>query len=459
MWSPEASDFFYDTPPRIMGSETEFTVQTKWQPQLDKIAALHPHIIYGSLSEAWLSNGSKLYYDVGTSDEEPDSEIAHFDGTLEYATPECRSAHEVAIYEKAGEQLVHSIATEITGGAITYPVYKRTAYETIDDSDGNTLSSGYSTGHHENYFTPIFPGNERTLHALLGYLATRPIWAGAGMVRNLGYSVSQKNAVVSYTDPLQGAYVAMTGKRPIDFKPMNRLEVRSGDGNMSPWAIRTKFAMTSLVLRMLEHNAFPHDALFFDTRDIQSASEALQFNPYQLLENGWSAISHQEYIAQKALAFAQAKGVPAEEVIAAKDVIEVCTQLERSETIIAAADILSDRVDWAAKLLRLQKRFGAITDLRTLSTANLSYVQHDLLWEAIGDSSASSRWYKSKNNTAERSAVEHAITEPPTTRAKQRVDAITRYTDIITHVEWDFIRTDDPVANKHDFTSPYLEKN
>jgi len=125
---------------RIFGIENEYgvTCTLRGQRRLspDEVARylFRKVVSWGRSSNVFLGNGSRLYLDVGSHPE--------------YATPECDSAHELVVHDKAGERIVEQLLADAE---------ERLASEGIRGDvflfKNNTDSAGNSYGCHENYLT------------------------------------------------------------------------------------------------------------------------------------------------------------------------------------------------------------------------------------------------------------------------------------------------------------------
>ncbi|MGB4767844.1 MAG: proteasome accessory factor PafA2 family protein [Candidatus Saccharimonas sp.] len=422
----DGPDFLHDTPPRIMGSETEFTMQTRSMPDITQLRSLGTHTLC-TIDDTylWLDNGGLVYYDSALERDEP---------VLEYATPECSSAGELCLYEKAGERLALQVAREIVGNKTSHPLYKRTAYRDVYDSTGIQRLFESSIGHHENYSTPLLC----TLyahHALASYLATRPLWSGAGIVTPTGFQLSQRARAVSFLPQKHPDRVHHGLKTPIMYHN-GRIEVRSGDGNMLPNAIRTKYAMTSLVLRLIEHEIFPDSAIYWDEYTTQAASETASAEPHEKpLSSTPSAIQQQTLIARHALRFAENHPVPAEELAAARQVHMILQALSSTPSLITAAQNIGPITDWSAKLTRMHYTIGRSDwDHTRYTTESLPAVYHDLSWEEVGDNTPSTQIEQLIPGE-----IDHALNHPPHTRAKVRTDHVRSLALDILGIQWNEI--------------------
>lgn len=170
-------DFYSDTPPpRIISSEMEYCIQDPLNSPSDFIDAAIAlsglralptcsHDGYHGLG-FMLENGARIYQDTNRD---------------EYASPECSDALTLALVEHRGDRLIADTALVTPGikGA-----YKRIGY----DHKKRATSAGY----HESY---LIPNGLLDIYiakiAVASLLATRVIWAGAGIVGET-YRHSQK---------------------------------------------------------------------------------------------------------------------------------------------------------------------------------------------------------------------------------------------------------------------------
>jgi proteasome accessory factor A len=232
---------------RIYGLENEYgvTCTLRGQRRLspDEVARyLFRRVVsWGRSSNVFLANGARLYLDVGSHPE--------------YATPECDSIHELVVHDKAGERILEQLLTSAE---------QRLADEGIRGDiylfKNNTDSAGNSYGCHENYLTGRQDEFAHYADALIPFLVTRQIYAGAGKVlqtaRGAMFCISQRAEHI-----WEGVSSATTRSRPIintrdephaDAERYRRLHVIVGDSNMSEYATFLKVGTTAILLRMLE---------------------------------------------------------------------------------------------------------------------------------------------------------------------------------------------------------------
>ena len=205
-------------------------------------------VAWGRSSNVFLTNGARLYLDVGSHPE--------------YATAECDSLLDVVAQDRAGERIVEGLMAD---------AQERLAEEEIEGEiflfKNNTDSAGNSYGCHENYLIRRRQDYLEQIEAMLPFLVTRQLFCGAGKVletpRGTIFSFSQR------ADHMwEGVSSATTRSRPIvntrdephaDAEEFRRLHVIVGDSNMSETTTLAKVATMDLVLRVLESGPMSRD--------------------------------------------------------------------------------------------------------------------------------------------------------------------------------------------------------
>lgn len=417
-------------PPRAFGSETEYTHDKELLSVIHKSQASHgknklslfdfvdPDIALSrgrtEGTSVVITTGAELYIDLGM---------------LEYATPECRTPHELLLHERAGEQIVtdtyQRLADHTENSEVS--VYKRSGYANVVH-DGMTLIREDSVGNHENYtsLNPFGVGeyNDRATmlnqsvaaHCFADFLALRKLIDGIGMVNSENYSITQKPAAIDFRN-----FDHMTGhgiKRPF-FQNASRLEVRSGEGNKSDWAKEFIIGLTSLVIRLIEHEKYPKEMLLANPNQ---ALYAISRNP---LANVWlesgdkmKGIDVLKNIVNAAVEIGIASpDFPAYEQKAANDFYTFYDDLHKIDLKKGDVKALSDRIDWAARYEYMIEK-GATYD--TFTSWDLDQVRHDLKWDKLGNKDIARRRFRRFGHTA----LQVPIPEPPRTRALARVNII-----------------------------------
>lgn len=232
---------------RIFGLETEFGLHLDAPGSRpitpEEVAGhlFHSVVQWGRSSNVFLTNGSRLYIDVG----------AH----PEYATAECDSITQLIALDKAGERIVHDL---VRGGE------DRLRASGIDGTihlyKNNTDSAGNSYGCHENYLVRRRADYKTFASDLLPFLVTRQIVTGAGCITRTPsgahYSFSPR------ADHMwEGMSSATTRSRPMintrdephaTAELYRRMHVIVGDSTMSEPTLLLKVGATDLILRLME---------------------------------------------------------------------------------------------------------------------------------------------------------------------------------------------------------------
>lgn len=258
---------------RIVGIETEFGLElldeegrafsSSDTKSLKKEIIITQLGIRGRDRKNFQPNGSRIYRDVGDH--------------IEYATPECRSARNLVIYDKAGERMIHKIVLkgrEQRGIKEKLIVFKNNTDLTKE------IGVGSSWGCHENYLIPDVYFKDDNLetgyrwkvffHLLTPFLITRQIYSGGGwffLKDNTGNKKvdSRPFPVLSQRAPFVNS---VYNEAPINQRRQKqmlkvklaftneggfrRLEVRVGESNLAEWSTYLKVGTAAIVLRMIE---------------------------------------------------------------------------------------------------------------------------------------------------------------------------------------------------------------
>ena len=334
---------------RIYGIETEFGVtftlrgQRRLSPDEVSRFLFRKVVAWGRSSNVFLENGSRLYLDVGSHPE--------------FASAECDSLHDVVAQDKAGEMILREL--------VDY------AQQQLDDEGirgeiflfkNNTDSTGNSYGCHENYCIERIEDLTRLEQVFIPYLISRQIFTGAGKVvtntKGTNYSMSQRAEHI-----WEAISSATTRSRPIintrdephaDPERFRRLHVIVGDSNMSEFATYLKVGTAAVVLAMIEDKqtvlrdynmASPINALRDISYDLWSKETVKLVNGRDM-----TALEIQEDLCERAEAFVQGHdALPEDQKNAVRLWREVIEQY-RSDPML-----LSDRVDWIAKLQIIER--------------------------------------------------------------------------------------------------------
>ncbi|MGH8828415.1 MAG: Pup--protein ligase [Jiangellaceae bacterium] len=358
---------------RIFGLENEYGVTCTFRGQRrlspDEVARylFRRVVTWGRSSNVFLSNGARLYLDVGSHPE--------------YATPECDSLIDLVTHDKAGERVLEGLLVDAE---------KRLAEEGIAGDvylfKNNTDSAGNSYGCHENYLVGRHGEFSRLADVLIPFLVSRQIICGAGKVlqtpRGAVYAVSQRAEHI-----WEGVSSATTRSRPIintrdephaDAERYRRLHVIVGDSNMNENTTLLKVGATDLVLRMIEAGVGLRDlSLENPIRAIREISHDLTGRRKVRLAGGReaSALEIQEEYFTKARDFVERRdiGTPT-----TRKVLELW---ERTLKAIDSGDLalIEREIDWVSKY-RLIERYRAKhgMSLTHPRVAQLDLAYHDI---------------------------------------------------------------------------------
>jgi len=357
---------------RIFGIETEFGVTCTFHGQRrlspDEVARyLFRRVVsWGRSSNVFLSNGSRLYLDVGSHPE--------------YATAECDDLVQLVTHDKAGERILEDLLVDAE---------RRLADEGIGGDiflfKNNTDSAGNSYGCHENYLVTRAGEFSRIADVLLPFLVTRQLICGAGKVlqtpRGAVYCLSQRAEHI-----WEGVSSATTRSRPIintrdephaDAERYRRLHVIVGDSNMAEPTTLLKIGTANLVLEMIEQGVqFRDFTLDNPIRAIREISHDLSGRRPVRLAGGReaSALDIQREYYSRAVQHVQAN----DSGPTARRVVELWG---RALDAVEQQDfsLIDTEIDWAIKH-RLVERYRSKhnLDLSSPRVAQLDLAYHDI---------------------------------------------------------------------------------
>ena len=406
---------------RIFGIETEYGVTCTFNGQRrlspDEVARylFRRVVAWGRSSNVFLTNGSRLYLDVGSHPE--------------YATAECDSVPQLIAHDRAGERILEGLVAEaqvrLQEDGIRGDVYL---------FKNNTDSAGNSYGCHENYLVEREGEFSLLAERFIPFLISRQLIVGAGKVlqtpRGASYCLSQR------ADHMwEGVSSATTRSRPIintrdephaDADLYRRLHVIVGDSNMSETTTMLKVGSADLVLRMLEAGVVMRDmSLENPIRAIRDMSHDITGKRTVRLTTGreLSALDMQTEYFEKAEEFAHRRGLVENPTVSR--VLELWGRVLKS---VAADDtsLIDREIDWAIKR-RLLERYMVkhSLDLESPRIAQLDLAYHDI------DRSRGLYNLLERSGLVERVVSDLDVFEakavpPQTTRAKLRGDFVRR---------------------------------
>lgn len=406
-------------PKRVMGIETEYGLTTPTvtgQPSSltaeDGAQRLFRKVVeWGRSTNTFLTNGSRLYLDVG----------AH----PEYASAECDSIDDLIAADKAGDRIFQSMADDANEKLVEDGLPER-----IHLIKNNVDSAGNSYGCHENYLIRRRRDFRARVDSLVPFFITRQVITGAGHIRTkpggAEYEVSQR------ADQMWDAISsASTRSRPIvntrdephgDIEKYRRMHVIVGDTNMSEVSTALKFAMTEMLLSLLDDGVImPKLKLLEPMRAIRDISHDIDLKTTVDLEEGGrrTALEIQREFAEAAHKHYESRGYMDEleptRLNLANLWLESIELLEQGDL-----DSLDTKLDWVAKLKLLERyraKSGASWDDPRLSRLEFAY--HDIS-PTSGVYSAMARQGLLETIVPEKMIVDAMENPPATTRAALR---------------------------------------
>jgi len=376
------------------------------------------------LVNAVLTNGARYYVDH-----------AH----PEISTPECLTAREALLFDRAAEEIVRAsmrAATALLPDGAEILCHK-------NNSDGK----GNSYGCHENYLMAREVPFGRIVHQITPHFVTRQIAVGAGKVgcelpgvtaNEVPFQLSQRadffEEEVGLETTLKRPIVNTRDEPHCDPNKSRRLHVIVGDANMSETATLLKVGATAIVLAMIEDDAIGDDlALANPVAAIRQVSHDPSLRRTVLLRNGQraTALEIQWQLLERAQKYERTHGLSAVGDEVGREVLalwnDVLAGLERDPESVA------HQVDWVAKRRVVQgyaERHGAAPDDARLKALDLQY--HDL---------RADRCLALKvglDVLVDPADVHEATTMPPTTtRAYFRGRCLAKWPDDVVAANWD----------------------
>src|SRR5213075_954919 len=296
--------------------------------------------------------------------------------------------------------------------------------------------------------TPILPAPAKIVSAILPFLITRQIFAGAGKMGVEGESTSTQPGIFQISqradffsvlvsiDTMNHRPLINTRDEPhVDASRYRRFHVILGDSNMSEWATAMKIGTTSLILDLIERGQAPQLEIAQPIDANKSISRDQTYDWIIELKDGRkiSAIDVQRIYLRAAAKMdppSLGLGTPSDGVDEDRRWIlreweNVLNDLERD------AMSTRDRVDWAAKkflLNALQEEEKLSWRDPWLQSIDLEYhnvdLERGLYYELVRQGSA-------RRVVAEGDIKTSIFNPPETTRAFFRGRAVARFNDEI----------------------------
>ncbi|MFM7650910.1 MAG: depupylase/deamidase Dop, partial [Acidimicrobiaceae bacterium] len=385
-----------------------------------------PQDIEMSMVNTVLTNGARYYVDH-----------AH----PEVSTPECRTASEAVLFDRAGEEIVRQsmdAAKRVLPAGAELVAYK-------NNSDGK----GNSYGCHENYLVSRSTPFGELAALITTHFVTRQVFCGAGKVgsefegmpsASVAYQISQRADFFEEEIGLE-----TTLKRPIvntrdephcDPMKYRRLHVIVGDANMSEIATFLKLGTTAILLAMIEDEQLDSSlVLATPVAAIRHISHDPSLRQKVLLESGktFTALELQDALCERAERYAERFGL---ESVGEEDGKLI---LRRWREVIEGLkeDPMSMRhvIDWVAKkriVDGMSERHNLRANDSRLKAIDLQY--HDMRAEKCLALRANLETMTNKED------ILAATTTPPdTTRAYFRGMCLKKWPTDVVAANWDSI--------------------
>ena len=385
-----------------------------------------PQDIEMNMVNTVLTNGARYYVDH-----------AH----PEVSTPECRTASEAVLFDRAGEEIVRQ--SMVAAKRVLPDGAELVAYKNNSDGKGN------SYGCHENYLLSRSVPFGEMAALITTHFVTRQIFCGAGKVgsefegmpnNSVPFQLSQRADFFEEEIGLE-----TTLKRPIvntrdephcDPTKYRRLHVIVGDANMSEVATFLKLGTTAILLSMIEDEQFEDDlVLATPVSAIRQVSHDPTLKQKLLLDSGktYTALNLQEILCERAEKYADRFGL---ESVGEEDGKLILSRWrETLEGLRQDPSTMSHVIDWVAKK-RIVDGIAERYDLRAndprLKAIDLQY--HDMRTEKC---LALRAGLETMTNPED---VLRATTTPPeTTRAYFRGMCLQKWPADVVAANWDSV--------------------
>jgi len=371
-----------------------------------------------------LTNGARYYVDH-----------AH----PEIATPECRTADEVVLYDRAAEEIIRrsmKSANEYLPDGAELIIYK-------NNSDGK----GNSYGCHENYLVSRATPFGRLVGEITQHFISRQIFCGAGKVGC--ESPSMSNVDVPFQISQRADFfeeevgLETTLKRPIvntrdephcDPAKYRRLHVIVGDSNMSEIATFLKVGTTAIVLSMVEDGVLGHLPFIANpVSAIRQVSHDPSLRATILLSNGKraTALDIQWSLFEAAQKYAMSHDLESVGNQSGERILmeweQVLNGLEHD------IDTVANVVDWVAK----QRIVTGYAQRHSLSSGDARLKAIDIQYHDLRADKSLALRAGLRTLISQQSAIQAMVAPPDTTRAYFRGTCLKRWPESIVAANWD----------------------
>lgn len=384
----------------------------------------------GRVPHGFLSNGARLYVDIG---EHP-----------EYAGPECLNLADVVAQDLAGDAIIQDLV-DIANNNLVNRGIRIHVLKTIDDSWGNSF------GCHENYQyganTPI------VMPAFVSFLAARQILCGSGCIDEEGkYCFSARARYITEAtsaDPTHHKAFINTKEEPhADAFRWRRLHVTCADSAILPVTVALRTFLADRFLCLLERGAGEEGYFVLDNP--VAAMKTWNYNPNVRVSarRGSSAVevSCPELLRESVNLF------PADD-----DEFGLRDVVARGVVALSEGDLtaLSGELDWSLKYQLLSHVAAGEENFAGARARRAELAFHDL-----------SKQYGLRERLLQSGSVKPLVSESCIAQAKAIPPANTRallrgkmveacdFAGRRASIGWSYVRLDDPPSPQIDLLNP-----
>lgn len=447
--------------PTIMGTEIEFGIMVKNDPDFDPISSCvlivnayredpEGRILWDYDQENPLADARGFQVEGEKYTPNQQENIARNKTLIngaryyvdhahpEYSSPEVTNARDIVIHEKAGERIVEMSRRE--ANTLLPDGAEMLVYKNNSDRKGN------SYGCHENYLMDRRTSFKQVVEPLLPFFSTRQIWCGAGKVgsENRGhpcdYQISQRadffETEVALDTMVKRPIVNTRDEPHADREKYRRLHVIVGDSNMSEYTIYLRNGVTALLLAMIEDGAVTKDLSLRDpVRAIRDVSHDPSLRVRLPMDDGTqrTALEIQNDFLEMVLAYTSSRSLDPIQ----KDVLQKWQTV--LETLARDPMELDTKIDWIMKKRLIENYMGR----KKLDWSDSQVQMLDLQYHDLRPDKGL-YFLLERQGKAERivtdEEIQYAIHHPPVdTRAYFRGECLRRYPGEVFGVNWDSI--------------------
>jgi proteasome accessory factor A len=447
--------------PKVMGTETEYGITVKGDPDFDPISSCV--LLVNAYRE---DHAGQILWDYDQENPLVDARGFQVDGekytpnqqeniarnkTLingaryyvdhahpEYSCPEVTNVRDLVIHEKAGERILEISRRE--ANALLPAGAQMRIYKNNSDRKGN------SYGAHENYLMDRQTPFKQIVENLMPFLVTRQVYTGAGKVGSENRSQPCDFQLSQRADFFETEVALDTMvKRPIvntrdephaDREKYRRLHVIVGDANLSEYTIYLRNGATALVLEMIEDGAIQKDLSLRDpVRGIKEVSHDPTCKKELQLDNGkrMTAVQIQAGYLEMALRYVSSRSldpITKDVLVKWQHVIE-CLGRDPME--------LDRQIDWVMKKSIIEHFMGRKSLDWTSPQVQMLDLQYHDLRQNKGLYYILEREGRAERIVTDDEIAAAVLSPPEDTRAYFRGKCLELYGSAVFGVNWDSI--------------------